>query len=936
MTKWKKIIGVVIAAFIIGALFFNEIIYFITDFQWFRDLGYETVFLKKIQTQLMLGIPIFLISGFLYYYYLRFMKNRYEKKVASFHQTISNQSLNRWLLIPAALMAFVTATSIAGNYWWKILEVRHQVPFQATDPVFGRDIGWYFFTWPLLRDGLGTVITLLFMLVVVTGFFFAAMLLVRRPTLMEVTEGEDPLKQMLKRFLSFAADNLVVLGVLFFLTTAARYFVNLYQILYSPQGAVYGASYTDLHVNLPLYRIQMVVSIAAAVFLLIGYKKKKPKLMAAAPIVLILVTLVGQIASAGVERFFVEPNVLARETPYIERNIEFTRKAYGLDDVRQIEFDVDYRLTRDDLQNNPETMKNIRINDYRPALESYNQLQAIRPYYQFNDVDIDRYMINNEYRQVFLSARELDMERISESAKTWLNMHLKYTHGYGAAMSPVNQVTAQGQPELFIRNIPPVSAIDKEITRPEIYFGELTDHYIIVNTDELEFDYPIGDDNAETMFEGDAGVPLRGVNRILYALRERNPRIFLSGSISGESRIIFDRNVMDRVMKIAPFLHYDEDPYLVINEGRLYWIMDAFTLGEEYPYATPYINGRYNYIRNSVKVLVDTYYGTTEFYIAEPEDPVIQTYSRIFPDLFQPIESMPEGLQEHIRYPQEIFDIQTVVYERYHMGNPSVFYLDEDLWNIAQERYAGEFQPVESQYMIYKLPEEDEEEFLLSVPYTPNRLNNMIAMLVARSDGEHYGELVLYQMPKDRNIYGPRQIEARIDQNETISQNLTLWGEGGSEVIRGNLLVIPVENSLLYVEPLYIRAANSESPPEVKQVIVAFGDDIVMENTLEEALESLFGAGPPAIPEDDEVPEVALPDEIVDPEESADPEEIEDPGLPEEVPVYDFSDATIQEIIREANQAFDDAQQASQQGDWSAYGEALNRLEEALKQLEAQ
>ncbi|RQD72632.1 MAG: UPF0182 family protein [Tindallia sp. MSAO_Bac2] len=935
MLKGKRIAGAVIAALIIGTLFFNEIIYFITDFQWFRDLGYEDVFLKKIQTQLMLGIPIFVISGFLYYYYLRFMKNRYEKKVASYQQVISNKTINRWLLVPATFMAIATSVSIAGNYWWQILQFRHQVPFNATDPVFGRDIGWYFFTWPLLREVLGTLITLLFLLVIVTAFFFGAMLMLRRPTLVEVTEGEDPRTQMLKRFLSFAAGNLVVLGTLFFLATAARYFVSLYEILYSPQGAVYGASYTDLHVNLPLYRVQMAVSIAAALFLLVGYKKKMPKLMAAAPIILLVVSLVGQIAASGVERFMVEPNVLARETPYIERNIEYTRKAYGLDEVRQLEFDVDYRLTREDLDNNPETIKNIRINDYRPALESYNQLQAIRPYYQFNDVDIDRYTINGEYRQVFLAARELNMERISESAKTWLNMHLKYTHGYGAAMSPVNQVTAQGQPELFIRNIPPVSIIDKEITRPEIYFGELTNHYIIVNTDEMEFDYPMGQDNAETRFEGDAGIPLRGFNRLLYAMRERNPRIFLSGSISGESRIIFDRNVMERVTKIAPFLHYDEDPYLVIDEGRLYWIMDAFTLGEEYPYSTPYIDNRYNYVRNSVKVVVDAYHGDTSFYIAEPEDPLIQTYSQIFPDLFQPLEVMPEGLQQHIRYPQEIFDIQTVVYERYHMGNPSVFYLDEDLWNIAQERYSGQFQPVESQYMIYKLPEEDQEEFLLSVPYTPNRLNNMTAMLVARSDGEHYGELVLYQMPKDRNIYGPRQIEARIDQNETISQSLTLWGEGGSEVIRGNLLVIPVENSLLYVEPLYIRAANSESPPEVKQVIAAFGDDIVMENTLDQALETLFGAGPPSIPEDDEVPEDALPEELLeleDPLEEA--TDLEETPEPDEAPVYDFSDATIQEIIREANQAFDDAQQASQQGDWASYGEALERLEEALRRLE--
>ena len=930
MKHLQKWVGAMIAIIIVTLLFANQIIHFITEYQWFADLGYTGVFLTRLRTQFTIGIPLFLISGILFYVYFRFLKKRYNSNAGATQQLVSEQTINRGLLLPAGVLALYTATTISGRFWWEILQVRNQVPFNLTDPVFGNDISYYFFTWPLLINGLDVLTGLLVLVIVVTFLFYLFMLAVRRPTLVQVDPDSNPRLDLLKRFLTFATRNLVIIGVLFFLIMTARYMLSVYDLLFSPRGAVFGAGYTDMNVGLPLYRIKAFASLAAAILLAVGYRMKRYKLMAAGPILLIAVTFIGGIAGAGMERFVVEPNVLSRETPYIRQNMEFTRIAYGINDVTEQEFDINYELTREDLELNPETVANIRINDYRPTLDSYNQLQAIRPYYQFTDVDIDRYMIDGQYRQVFLSARELNMNRISESAKTWLNMHLKYTHGYGAAVSPVNAITPQGQPELFIRNIPPVSTTDLVITRPEIYFGELTDHYIVVNTGEMEFDYPMGEDNAETMYEGSAGVPLSGINRLLYALRERSARLFVSGSITGESRIIFDRNVMTRVQKIAPFLLYDEDPYLVINEGRLYWILDAFTIESNFPYSTPYLNseynsslrGNYNYMRNSVKVLVDAYQGDVRFFIADDADPVIHTYANIFPGLFQPLSEMPESLRAHIRYPQELFDLQTIVFERYHMMNPSVFYLDEDLWNVAQERYGGQSQSVESQYMIFKLPEESEEEFLLTVPYTPNRLNNMIAIFGARSDGENYGQLVLYQLPKDQNIYGPMQIEARIDQNEVISQSLTLWGEGGSTVIRGNLLVIPMNNSLLYIEPLYIRAANSESPPEVKQVIAAFGDDIVMESTLEEALTRLFGEGTPTVPV------------------SADPEERDEtPGTETPVPSPaaplpdDLADASVTELIRAANDAFEAAQQASREGDWAAYGDALERLEQILQQL---
>ncbi len=934
MNRIRKILGAVIAALVIFLLVLSQSVHFITEYQWFSDLGYQSVFLTRLKTQWSLGIPLFLAASALFYAYFRFLKKRYNAQAGAVQQVLSEKQINRWIFLPAGLLGLYTAMNIVSQYWWEILQFMNQTPFGVTDPVFNRDIAFYFFTWPLLMDGLSSLISIIFLVIFVTFLFYLFMLAVHRPTLVQVSPDKDERKEMLKKFLSFATQQLVAMGVVFFLILTLRYLLGVYELVYSSQGAVFGAGYTDLVVNLPLYRIKAVVSFAAAVLLIVGHRMKRVKLMAAGPVLLAAITLVGGLAVAGMERFVVEPNVLERETPYILRNIEYTRLAYGLDQVTEQDFSIDYKLTRTDLDDNMETVNNIRINDYRPALMSYNQLQAIRPYYQFTDVDIDRYVIDDEYRQVFLAARELNMERISESAKTWLNMRLKYTHGYGATVSPVNAVTSQGQPELFIRNIPPVSTTDLEITRPEIYFGELTDHYIVVNTGEMEFDYPMGDDNAETMYEGETGIRLSGMNRLLYALRERSARLFLSGSISGDSRIIFDRNIQDRMEKIAPFLLYDEDPYLVVSEGRMYWMADAFTIGNRYPYSTPYLNNQYNsaisgdhnYMRNSVKVVIDAYHGDVSYYIADETDPVIQTYASVFPDLFKPLESMPEGLQKHIRYPQELFDLQTIVYERYHMGNPSVFYLDEDLWNIGQERYGGESQNVESQYMIFQLPDEESNEFLLSIPYTPNRLNNMVAILAARNDGENYGKLVLYQLPKDQNIYGPMQIEARIDQNEVISQNLTLWGEGGSIVIRGNLLVIPMNNSLLYIEPLYIQASNSDSPPEVKQVIAAFGDEIVMGNTLEEALTILFGEGTPQVPESAE----GTPSEG----ETPDTPEFPAPQTPAVELPENLMDATVDELIQAANDTFNRAQQASRDGDWAAYGEALELLETLLQNLE--
>lgn len=904
--------------FFILAVFFRQILGFITDYQWFSELGYNQVFLTKLKTQLKLGIPIFLIATFFYYVYLIILKKDYYKKNRVYEVGSGVKIINKILMISSIFMGFITTTSIVGKFWFDLLTLLNAEEFNLADPIFNKDISFYIFKLTVIENLLSTIVGLLVALVMVTFVFYLIMFVTQKPTYYESEEELKWNKNLFKNFTHLGLRQLTIIGVVFFLVMAANFYLSAYHLLYSPTGAVYGAGYTDIHVSLTLYRVQMVLALFSAVAIMIGYFKKVWKKALLVPVVLIIVTILGNVAALGVEKLIVDPNVMVKETPYIENNIKYTRHAYGLQDVIIKDFDVTNSLTIEDLEKNKETIENIRINDYRPAIEVYNQLQAIRPYYRFLDVDIDRYYINGEYKQVFLAPRELDQSRLSQNARTWVSQHLKYTHGYGIALSPVNAVTSEGQPELLIRNIPPVSSVDIEIKRPEIYFGEMTNDYIIVNTKEKEFDYPLGGDaNAESFYEGTAGIPLKGLNRILYAIRQGNFKILISDSITSDSKIVLHRNVVERVKKIAPFIYYDEDPYIVINEGKLYWMIDGYTITRNYPYATPYIEGNNNYIRNAVKVVVDAYNGDVDYYISDKNDPVIKTYKNIFPQLFKNLEEMPKGLKEHIRYPQVLFDIQAEVYELYHTTNPSIFYTGEDVWNIAQEKYGTEQQEIESQYMIMKLPGEEREEFVLSVPYTPNTLPNMTAILKARNDKENYGELILYRLPKDRNIYGPMQVENRIDGDSQISQNLTLWGEGGSFVNRGNLLVIPIENSIIYVEPLYIRASTQDSLPEVKMVIVAYEDQVVMEATLDMALEKIFGKATttPTIPSE----EGDIEDEEKDTSEGSTEEMAEE----------------VDELIRRANEVFEKANRSSQEGNWADYGRYIKELEEILKQLDA-
>ncbi|TET18444.1 MAG: UPF0182 family protein, partial [Dehalococcoidia bacterium] len=591
---------------------------------------------------------------------------------------------------------------------------------------------------------------------------------------------------------------------------AWRYFLDAYGLVYSERGVVFGAGYTDVHAELIALRILMAAAILLGIVVLFNIFRRGIRLpMYAFGGFIVAIIVVGVIYPAIVQRFQVKPSERTREAEYIGYNIEFTKKAFALDRIEEQQFPAEEELTEEDISANPATINNIRLWDNRPLKTTYKQTQALRPYYDFNDIDIDRYTTDGEYRQVMLGARELYQENLDPKAKTWVNQRLYYTHGYGLALSPVTEVSEEGAPTLQVKDIPPMSDFERfQIERPGIYYGERTNDYIIVNSKIKEFDYPAGEKNEETEYDGEGGVSLSSFfRRLAYAWQLGDFNILISGEIDSESRILYYRNIQRRVKHIAPFLQFDDDPYLVITEeGKLVWIQDAYTWSDKYPYSEPLPDGT-NYIRNSVKAVIDAYDGSVTMYVVEPEDPVVQTYWAIFPDLFTSEQEMPEDIRAHLRYPEDLFIRQAQVYLRYHMEKVADFYGKEDLWEIPEEIYRGTAQRMDPYYIIMRLPDEEKEEFLLMLPFTPANKKNTIAWLAARSDGDNYGTLLAYILPPEKLIFGPMQVENRIEQDTAITEQFALWGRGGSTVIRGNLLMIPIEDSFLYVEPVFLQGA---------------------------------------------------------------------------------------------------------------------------------
>jgi uncharacterized protein len=688
------------------------------------------------------------------------------------------------------------------------------------------------------------------------------------------------------------------------------FWLDRFDLLFSPRGLVFGASYTEVHASLPVLQWLVVLAFLCAAACVFQMFRPGWRFLVAGLVVLVVLWVAGLgIAPALLQSYRVKPNELAFERPYIENNIRMTRQAYALDRVMEKDFAAEDNLTPAVLDRNNLTVKNIRLWDHRPLLVTYGKLQEIRTYYKFRDVDVGRYTLNGEYRQVMLSARELSYRDLP--SRGWINEHLTYTHGYGLVASPVNRITPEGLPDFFIKDIPPsVGGGIPKITRPEIYYGEIGNEYVFVRTRSQELDYPSGDQNVYTRYEGKGGIPVDSLLRkAAFAARFGALNVLLSNDLTPESRVMIYRDVAARVQEATPFLKFDRDPYVVITaDGRLMWMIDGYTTSDRYPYATP-VRG-FNYIRNSVKATVDAFDGTVSYYVADPEDPLIRTYARAFPALFKPIDQMPKDLQIHVRYPEDLFTVQARMYATYHMQDPQVFYNKEDLWVLPRLQQEGREREMEPYFTVMRLPGEPREEFVLLSGFNPSGRDNMIALLVARMDPPQYGRLIAYAFPKQKLVFGPRNIQARINQDPVISQQIALWNQQGSRVITGTLLAIPIEQSLVYVQPLYLAAAEQGALPELRRVVVAYGNQIAMEPTLEAALARVFGG------------RVRGEDSAGRPVERA-------PSGPSPA-----AGAAIIEGIQRAWEAWQRGQEALRKGDWAAYGQEQKRVEEALRQLQ--
>ena len=866
-----------------------------TEWLWFDAVGFSSVFLTILLTQSLLALLFGGICFTLLYVNFSLIHRspatdvlvELEDHLGLPSRFILEPYVKRFLVPFTAVLSLIAALQAVGQ-WQAALHFFYPTSFRVQDPLFQRDLSFYVFRLSFLNF---IYQWLMIVLVVTTALVAFAYILYR---------GIQFTAQGL-RLSTWARTHLLILIGGMLLLKAWGYHLSTYDLLFSPRGVVFGASYSDVFATLPALRFLTVLAAACGLLCFTQIWRDRPKMLFVSLTVLLGAAIVGQMVYPNLlQRFRVVPNELDLESPYIVHNIRFTRAAYGLDRIEEVDFPAEENLTMADLRKNELTVNNIRLWDTRPLLATFAQIQEIRTYYKFVDVDVDRYRINGRYQQVMLSPRELSYDHLP--SRIWINEHLTFTHGYGAVLGPVNRVSPEGLPVLYIKDIPPVSGVPLTITRPEIYYGELGNEYVFVNTKSKELDYPAGDKNVYTTYQGKGGVPVTSFFRkALFAARFGTARILLSQDVAPGSRLMFYRQVGDRVRKVAPFLRYEPDPYLVISqEGQLFWIIDAYTTSDKYPYSEPY-HERENYIRNSVKVIVDAYDGSMIFYVNDPDDPLIQTYGKIFPMLFQPLESMPADLKGHIRYPETLFAIQAQTYATYHMRNPQVFYNKEDVWNIP--RRAEKEALMEPYYVIMKLPREDNEEFILLIPFTPARKDNMSAWMAARSDFPHYGKLIVYNMPKQKLVFGPRQVEARLNQDAFISQQLSLWGQRGSQVIHGNLLAIPLEASLLYVQPLYL-AAEQQSLPELKRVIVAYGNQIAMEETLDQALASVFGkarlASRPA------------------------------PAQPSGVP----SASSVRELANRALTQLQKAQELLRQGNFAEYQDQQKRLAETLKLLQ--
>jgi len=912
---WRRWVGITVAVVavlvVLGLL--GGVVSFITDLMWYDALGRRDVFATRFWSQVALfgiGFVAMLVPVVLSTWLARRIAPQAPvRQLGSIEMPDASRVIGVAVTVVAVVLALISGATWAGN-WQTVLLALNGAEWGVTDPTLGRDIGFYVFDLPFLHFLQGWAFTTLVIVAILTVGTYAGRAL-----------------RWQFRLTAPVRAHLSVIGALALVVIAAGYQLDIADLAYSTRGiggSVQAATYTDMNAQLPAYVILTVVALAAAALLVLNTWFRTLWLLGGAAVGWFLLSiLVGGLYPAFVQRVQVEPNELAVERPYLRNHLEATRAAFDLDAADERRFTGEQELTREIFAQDSATIDNLRLWDYRPLLTTFGQQQILRQYYTFRDVDIDRYEIAGEQRQIMLSARELDIDRLADQARTWTNERLVFTHGYGITAVPVDAVTPQGQPDYL------VSGINREpqlpVTEPRIYFGEETDTWVVTGTTTDEFDYPLDDreegGSAFTTWSGTTGVDLGNpLARALFAMRFGDLNLLISGQLSGDSQILFDRAITERVPKIAPFLFFDEDPYLVSADDSLVWIWDAYTVSDRYPNAQPLPDGRFtgaNYVRNSVKVVIDAYDGTVDFYIADDADPIIAAYARIFPELFEPISAMPDELVAHLRYPEDLFTAQNLTALVYHLpatdAGAATFYNQEDRWAIPDDVSTDVPRPMEPYYVTMRIPGEEAAEFVLIQPLVAESRPNMIAWSAARMDPGFYGERILFRYPSDTTTLGPAQVEARINQDDNISEQFTLWSNAGSSVVRGNLLVLPIgDDGLIYIEPIFLQAQGAPFP-EFVRVIMVDQENVAFAETVEEGLRQLLGEAEPP------------PPEPVDPTDPTDPAEPgESPGpLP----------ADVAGLVSEIGRLYDEAQAALDRGDLGTYQERINELGEALDAL---
>ena len=908
LTVWLVTIGIVV--------FFTFIAGLLQKWLWMRQLHYVGVFWTLFSVRWGMFAAAFLGAFAFLWLNFRFAAKTIHTLHTSnqidhlafieppvgarpFPVDINPKFLGFAAIAASAVLAFLFSVGLSSQ-WDTWLRFRYGGQFGLTDPLFHVDVGFYVFKLPLyelFQSGLVYLTIMAFAVVLVAYTAVGVLRLQPGHPLM--------VHRYITRHVTLLLAALVALWGWGFL-------LDRYDLVYSTVGIIYGAGYTAVHVSLPALWAMFGASVVLVALLIGNYFRPQFKLALIGVAAYAVLYVVGiMILPQLFQKFVVQPSEFSMELPYLQSYIHYTRKAYGLDAIQETSYPALPNITSDVIARNQQTIDNVRLWDPRPLLQTYQQTQAIRTYYQFYTVDVGRYHLPDGYHQVMLSTRELE-QQLPAQAQTWVNQYLQFTHGNGVVMSFASQTVGGGFPKYLIQNIPPQAAYGLKIDQPDIYYGEGMPGYRIVDTGIKEFDYPKGNQDVYTHYAGTGGIPLDSIwKRVLFAWTQGDANILFTSYLQPQSRIQLWRNVQQRVNKVAPFLTLDKDPYPVISEGKLYWIQDAYTTTDKFPYSNLYTSaseGNLNYIRNSVKVVVDMYNGTVSFYVMDPKDPIIAAYRRAFPGVFKNISQLSPDLQSHLRYPEDMFSIQTNEYKTFHMTDPQVFYNREDLWDSPNEEYGGNTFAMQPYYILMKLPGSDRLEYLLMLPFTPQNRDNMIAWVAARCDAPEYGKIVFFELPKDKLIYGPNQIEAMIDQNTTISQQLTLWDQKGSQVIRGKLVVIPIENSFLYVVPIYLRAEGTNFP-QLKRVIAIAGDNLAMEPTLDGAINDLFSNQPP------NAGASAAPSAASSPGAAA----AATPQLPSP------------ELI-EVRKQFQAAQKAMKQGDWTTFGKAMQSLSHALEQ----